>query len=151
MTYHSPIDDMFAEYGAKSVPAPQLRAQMRRDKEPSPLEKKLLEKQRLTGLYRKWKTSEARATLASEPRLRAFNRYLRSVKPQDGDELVEAIAESWLPDSPQNVRVYALRMVDRHCNRLNLRLGNEVLDDPLPPETSIYFRTRDLLHAGGRA
>jgi len=151
MTYQSPHDDMFAEYGAKAIPAPQMRAQMRKDRAPSEFEKKLLEKQRLTARYRKWKTSEARATLASEPRLRAFNRYLRSVKPGQGDELIEAIAESWLPGAPQDVRIYALRMVDRHCNRLNLRLGNEVLDDPLPPETTVYFEARDLLHRGGMA
>lgn len=151
MNYQSPLDDMFVEYGARSIPAPQLRAQMLRDKEPSELEKKLLEKQRLSARYRKWKTQEARATLASEPRLRDFNRYLRTVAPQDGDELIEAVADSWLLECDQSVRVYALRMIDRHCNRLNLRLGNEPLDDPLPPETTVYFRARALLHAGGRA
>lgn len=149
MTYRSPIDDMFAEYGAKAIPAPQ-RTQIKKDVK-SALELKMEERQRLTARYRKWKTAEARATLASEPRLRAFNRYLRSVKPGQGDELIDAIAESWLPASPQDVRVYALRMIDRHCNRLNLRLGNEVLDDPMPPETSVYFMARALLHPGGRA
>jgi hypothetical protein len=151
MTYQSPFEEMFAEYGAKSIPEPQLRAQMRRDREPSELEKKLLEKQRLSARYRKWKTQEARETLASEPRLRDFNRYLRRVKPEEGDELIEAIAESWLPACPQPVRVYALRMIDRHCNRINQRLGNDILDDPLPPETTVYFKARALLHAGGRA
>lgn len=150
MTYQSPMDDLFAEYGNKAIPAPQMRAQLRKDVK-SAFEERMEEKQRLSARYRKWKTSEARATLASEPRLRAFNRYLRKIEPQDGDELIEAIAESWLPESRQDVRIYALRMVDRHCNRLNLRLGHEILDDPLPPETNVYFRARALLHTGGRA
>lgn len=152
MTYQSPIEDMFAAYGAASIPAPQRRAEMRRDdKMKSAFDLKIEEKQRLSARYRKWKTSEARATLASEPRLRDFNRYLRRVQPQDAGELIEAVATSWLPASPQDVRIYALRMIDRHCNRLNLRMGNEILDDPMPPETSVYFLAREILHAGGRA
>jgi len=152
MTYQSPHDDLFATYGAASIPAPQRRAEMRREaKTKSAFDLKMEEKHRLSARYRKWKTQEARATLASEPRLRDFNRYLRSVQPGQADELIEAIGESWLPAASQDVRIYALRMVDRHCNRLNLRMGNEVLDDPMPPETSVYFMARELLHAGGRA
>jgi hypothetical protein len=145
------IDDLFAEYGARAMPKPMQRQADRREKQKSAFEEKMEEKQRLSARYRKWKTAEARATLAAEPRLRDFSRYLRRVSPQEGDELIEAIAESWLPASPQDVRIYALRMVERHADRLNQRLGNEVLDDPLPPETSVYFRARSILHEGGRA
>lgn len=151
MNYQSPIDDMFAEYGLRAVPAREQKAALKKDRAPSAFDLRMEEKQRLSARYRKWKTGEARATLTSEPRLRAFNRYLRSVTPGEANELIDAIAESWLPASPQDVRVYALRMIDRHCNRLNQRLGNEVLDDPMPPETSVYFQARDLLHRGGRA
>jgi len=43
----------------------------------------------------------------------------------------------------------------RHCDRLNLRLGNEILDDELPPELGgppygVYFRAREILVPGGR-
>lgn len=141
----------FASYAQAAIPLAQQRRQAKAEKPKSAFDLAMEEKQRLSRAYRRWKTTEARATLASEPRLRDFNRYLRSVKPEQADELIEAIEASWLPECNQSVRIYALRMISRHCDRLNQRMGNDVLDDPLPPETSTYFRARALLHNGGRA
>lgn len=141
----------FVDYSVKAIPLAAQRKQAKEDKPKSLLDLRMEEKQRLTARYRKGKTQEARATLAAEPRLRDFNRYLRRVKPQEAGELVEAVASSWLPAAPQHVRIYGLRMCGRHCDRLNLRMGNEILDDPIPPETSTYFRIREILHRGGRA
>lgn len=150
--------DLFAAYGADKGRRDTIRdwdsqrAKHSPVKELSPLEKKLREKQRLSKAYRIWRRKEVRAILASEPRLSSFLRYLRRVTVDMADELIDAITVcEWLLHAPQPVRLFALRMIDNRCNRLNQQLGNDTLDDPLPPETSTYFRARELLHPGGKA
>lgn len=115
------------------------------------LEAKLQERQRVHARYRRWVRQVNQETLASEPRLKGFLRYLRTVKAEQADELLDAIRESWLPDSSQPVRIFALRMIAAKADKLNRSIGNEVLDDPLPPEQNVYFLARDLLHKAGRA
>lgn len=118
----------------------------------SPLEKKARERERLSRSYRAMKRRDTKAVLQSEPRLVRFLKYLRTVTAETGNELIDAIIESgWLTGAPQDVRLFALRMISARCDRINQQLGGEPLDDPLPPDTSVYFRARDLLHAGGRA
>ena len=140
----------FASYGDTAAP---IRAAPRGKpkKEPSALDLKMAEKQRLTRAYKASLRKDRLEAFTQEPRLFDFMRYLRRVRPNDADELVEAVQTSWLPASPQNVRILALRLINRHCDRLNRAIGNEALDDPLPPEKSVYFHCRDLLHAGGMA
>ena len=65
--------------------------------------------------------------------------------------MLDEVSSSWLLESMQNVRIFALRLIDRHAGRLARRAGFEALDDPLPPETNVYLRAREILHAGGRA
>lgn len=155
--------DLFAAYAAeKAPPVRQIKDwdnQRQRVaakfnggvKELSPLEKKMREKQRLSKVYRAWRRQETKAVLASEPRLAGFLRYLRTVKAETGDELLEALAAcDWLLSASHAVRIFALRMVDARCNRINQQLGFETLDDPLPPDTNIYFEAKALLYAGGR-
>jgi hypothetical protein len=121
-------------------------------KELSPLEKKMREKQRLSRAFRIWRRNETRAVLATEPRLSVFLRYLRTVTVDTGNELLEAVeACDWLLQAPQPVRIFALRMISARCDKINQMLGNDILDDPLPPDSNIYFQARDLLYAGGRA
>lgn len=143
------MSNAFSAYADEKVYTPP--RPRRRDKQPSKLDLRMEEKQRLTKAYRRWVRDCNRQAIAMEPRLVGFMRYLRTVQPGQGDELVEAVAESWLPTAPQPVRLFALRMISARCDRLNRQLGLEALDDPIPPETSVYFRARDLLHAGGRA
>lgn len=133
----------FATYGEASAP------RERKQKEPSALDLKMREKQRLHRSYKAALRKDRQEAFSTEPRLRDFMRWLR--RQDDPRELVEGVAESWLPSSTQNVRILALRLIDRHCNRLNRLAGFEALDDPLPPESNVFFRCRDLLHAGGRA
>lgn len=145
------MTDMFATYGQEAAPDRRESRAPKVVKEPSALEKKMLERQRLNKSYRLSVSKERLETLQVEPRLMDFLRYLRTVKPDDGDELIDQIRSSWLPKSVQPVRIFALRLVARHCDRLNRQVGREALDDPIPPETSVYFEARTLLHAGGRA
>ena len=133
----------FASYGMTAAP------RERAKKEPSPLDLKLREKQRLNRAYKAALRKDRLQAFTDEPRLRNFMRWLR--RQADPVELVEGVSESWLPASPQHVRILALRLIDRHCDRLNRQFGFEPLDDPLPPETNVYFRCREVLHPGGRA
>lgn len=137
----------FSSYGEANVPTRPAKPV----KGPSPLDVKQQERQRLAKSYRLWQRAHNRSVLEREPRLVGFMRYLKSVQPQDGAELIDAVKESWLPGSDQAVRIFALRMIQARCDKLNRKLGNEALDDPMPPEASIYLRAREILHAGGRA
>src|SRR5687767_12601046 len=99
----------------------------------SPLEAKMREKQRLSKSFRQWRRAEVKAVLASEPRLVGFLRYLRTIKPETGGDLIEALdACEWLKAAPLNVRIFALRMISARSDKINQSLGNEALDDPLP-------------------
>jgi hypothetical protein len=150
------MNDLFAAYATQAIPLSQQRKQAKQEaaaaKPLSAFDEKMLEKQRLSRAYRIWRRGQTKEILAGEPRLARFLRYLRTVTAETGDELLEAIAVSdWLRSAPESVRVFALRMIDARCNRINRTFGNEALDDPLPPETNIYLRARDILYAGGRA
>lgn len=142
----------FTEYALEAIPPAVQRRQSRQEAKPeSALDKKMAEKQRLTRAYKLWQRKVREDTLLEEPRLRDFMRYLRTVQPEQADELLEQVRGSWLMDASQAVRIFALRLIARHSDRLNRRAGNEALDDPMPPETSVYFEAREMLHAGGRA
>ena len=136
------VMDMFAHYAAQAIPASVQRKQAKAENPPSALELKMLEKQRLSRAYRASRRVINKETLADEPRLLAFARYLKKADPA---ELVEAISQSWLPTAPENVKHYALRLVTARCDKINRSLGFEALDDPLPPETSTFFKARAAL------
>ena len=145
------MTDLFSKYGAEKSRerAPQKSVI---DKPLSPLELKMREKQRLSKAFRKWRRSENQAILTGEPRLRDFMKYIRTVDVTNGGELIDALdACQWMRSASLNVRIFALRMISARCDQINRRLGNEAFDDPIPPDTGIYFLARDRLHEGGRA
>lgn len=148
------MSDLFSSYASEAIPPAVQRKQAQREadamKPLSALEKKMAERQRLSRAYRIWKRQWRTDQLTAEPRLRDFMRYLRTVRPATGGELLEAIAGSWLVKAARDVRLFALELVSRHCDRINRQLGFEALDDPMPPQTSLYFEARELLHKGGR-
>lgn len=142
----------FLDHAAVSIPAPVRRKQEHEEKPLSALELKMREKQRLSKAFKAWRRQVVKETMAAESRLTGFLRYLRTVTAETGHELIDAIeASEWLPVAPQPVRIFALRMIDARANRINQQLGNSILDDPIPPETNVYFEARRLLHPGGRA
>lgn len=149
------MSDLFSAYASEAIPQSVQRQQARREAEAakplSELEKKMQERQRLSRAYRAWKRQWRADQLTAEPRLRDFMRYLRSVTPGTGGELIEAIRTSWLAAAARDVRLFALELVTRRCDRINRSMGFEPLDDPMPPQTSLYFQCRDILHKGGRA
>jgi len=117
---------------------------------PSELDKMEAEKQRLSRAYLAQNRADAKAILLQEPRLKTFRRYLKTVGAADADMLLDDIRQSWLPAAPVDVRIAALRLVEARCQRIRLSVGLNALDDPLPPETNVYFEAKDLLYAGGR-
>jgi hypothetical protein len=144
------MTDPFAAYAETAAPAIPDRRADRLRKNPSALDLKMAEKSRLTKAYRIMKRAERIEILANEPRLLGFMRYLRSVGPEDGGELLEALgASDWLPKAPQSVRGFALQRIARRQDKIKLMLGLVPLDDPLPPETSVFFEAQKLLRAGG--
>lgn len=141
----------FLQHGEATARRSAPPRQVKQERAPSPIEKKMLEKQRLSRSFRAWRRAEVKRILAEEPRLGGFLRFLRRVTAETGDELLESLATcDWLRAAPQPVRIFALRMISIRCDRINRGLGNAALDDPVPPETSIYFEARQLLHEGGR-
>lgn len=146
------MTDPFANYGLEAAPARTADPRAaRKTKAPSALDRKMAERNRVSAQYRALKRIERTKTLAQEPRLRDFLKYLRRVGPEDGDEMVEAVAESWLPKATADVRYFALHLIGRRSDKIRQSLGLSPLDDPLPPETNAFFRAREILVPGGRS
>lgn len=146
------MSDLFSAYG--EAQAPPRRAPRGQRKAPASLQEvkplsafdqKMEEKERLSRRYRAAKRADAKRVLASEPRLPRFLRYLRTVTAETAGELVEAVRTSWLLECDSDVRLFALRMVDARANKINRQFGIGALDDPLPPETSVFFRVKEVL------
>lgn len=142
--------DTFASYGETAAPVFADPRANRRKKNPSQLDLKMEERARLSKAYRALKRLERIEILKAEPRLLNFMRYLRSVGADQADELLEAIANSdWLMTAPQVVRAFALSRIGRRQEKIRLMLGLIPLDDPMPPETSLFFEAQKLLRQGG--
>lgn len=139
----------FEQYAAEKAPViPDSRAN-RRKKNPSALDLKMEEKQRLTKAYLATRRARRAELLEQEPRLRDLIKYLRKLGPEDGDELIEAVRESWLMRASQEIRLFALELVGRCESRIKLAIGLVPLDDPVPPETSVFFEVQGLLRKAG--
>jgi len=144
------MTDAFAAYAEVAAPVIPDRRADRRKKDPSALDLKMEERARLSKAYKALKRLERIEILKSEPRLLNFMRYLRSVGPDQADELLGAIAASdWLLTAPQSVRAFALSRIARRQEKIRLMLGLVPLDDPMPPETSLFFEAQKLLRQGG--
>ncbi|QDZ07473.1 hypothetical protein FPZ24_08245 [Sphingomonas panacisoli] len=148
------MTDAFASYGEAAAPIFTDPRANRRKKDPSALDLKMEEKGRLLKAYKAMRRKLRIEILAEEPRLLNLMRYLRSVGPDDGDELLAAIgACDWLMTAPQNVRAFALERIRRREDKIKLMMGERPLDDPLPPElggrTTVFFEAQKLLRKGG--
>lgn len=144
------MTDAFELYGETAAPVVPDRRADRRKKAPSALDLKMEEKQRLTRAYKALKRAERVEILQEQPRLLDFMRYLHSVTADQADELLDAIAASdWLMRAPQRIRGFALSRIARRQEKLLLLHGRVPLDDPMPPETSVFFEAQRLLRTGG--
>ncbi len=60
------------------------------------------------------------------------------------------LAASFLPRAHPDVRAIALRMIAQRADRIRIERGDQPLDDPAPPQTSVFIEARRLLQADGR-
>lgn len=104
------------------------------------LEAKQAEKGRLALRYRAGARAEFRAQCQQEPLLRTFRRdFGRAAQP------LLFLADHPLRFAPMDIRRAVLRQIDRHAAKVRRRLGLAILDDPLPPQTNVFFVARELL------
>ncbi|CAK0767854.1 hypothetical protein WCLP8_4170005 [uncultured Gammaproteobacteria bacterium] len=74
------------------------------------------------------------------PRVRAMMAWVRTLGPDDADELVEVVAgEDWLLAAPAEVRFVALHLIAEEICRIRRQAGLPELDDPLPGEPDTAF------------
>ena len=130
------MTDPFASYGATAAPKQfPKRGRNREVFAPSALEKKQAEKQRLSKAYRIDQRKRNAEIMMREPRLKGFMRYLKTIGPDDGDDLIEQVRISWLRESDDEVKTFAKAMITARCDKIaRVCFGREPLDDPLPPE-----------------
>ena len=75
------------------------------------------------------------------PRVRALVAWVKTLGPDDADELVEVVAgEDWLLTAPQEVRLAALRLIGDEIARIRRGTGLPEFDDPLPDQPETVFQ-----------
>ncbi len=75
------------------------------------------------------------------PRVRALVAWVKTLGPDDADELVEVVAgEDWLLEASQQVRFAALQLIDEQICRIRREAGLAEFDDPLPDEPESAFQ-----------
>ena len=80
---------------------------------------------------------------AREPRLMDMRKAIRRTRTPA--QALSLLAESWARRADPEIRDQVLRQIDRHANRMARLSGRPVLDDPLPPQTNVYFIAREML------
>ena len=65
--------------------------------------------------------------------------------PDDGEAMVETVRQAATMFAGRETRFLLTRVVAEACARINRKLDREPLDDPLPPETSVFLDCRELL------
>lgn len=143
----------FLDYGLERATKVRARPELFNGgvKTPTPLEAKLQERQRLSTAYKIWKRKERRRILEAEPRLLGFLKFVRKMEANNADELIDAISVcDWLLNADQETRIFALNLIQKRADRINLLLGLPVFSDPMPPATNVYLECRKLLGSRGR-
>ena len=75
------------------------------------------------------------------PRVRAMVAWIKTLGPDDADELVEVVTgEDWLLAAPQEVRFAALQLIGEQICRIRREAGLLEFDDPLPDEPENAFQ-----------
>ena len=110
---------------------------------PKTLQEKQDEKGRLAKQYLANKRAQWKAFCALEPRILVFQRDVRRM--ESPSAILAYVRASWVMDAPAEARVYALRIIDKHANRMALAAGGQILSDPLPPKRNLYMVAKELL------
>lgn len=110
---------------------------------PVALQEKQQERARLLKAYnasRRAKWEEAKTRF---PEIEDFADRLRTCITPEGT--INYVKRHVIMSAPKDIRYIALRIIDKHCNKRALASGGQELDDPLPPQTSVFFVCKDLL------
>lgn len=110
---------------------------------PQTLQDKQDEKNRLMKAFRAARRQEWAELTEQEPRLIEFKKALRTMR--EPAQVLSYVSESWVREAPEKVRRAALRLVGKHCDREKRFAGRPVFDDPLPPDTNVYFTIKGML------
>ena len=107
------------------------------------LEQKQAMQARLAKAYTAKQRQKWQELIEKEPRILALRTAIgRTRTPQ---ELLAGIADCWVRFADLEARYAALRLIDKHCNKMARFAGRAVLDDPLPPATNCYLTAREML------
>ncbi|CAK0740054.1 conserved hypothetical protein [Azospirillaceae bacterium] len=75
------------------------------------------------------------------PRVRALVAWVKTLGPDDANELIDVVAgEDWLLSASQEVRLAALRLIGEQIGRIRRAAGLLEFDDPLPGEPETAFQ-----------
>lgn len=107
------------------------------------LQEKQDEKGRLSRAYKARKREQWKALFEQEPRLADFKKALR--REENPARILKRLQGSWIMSAPDDVRYAALQIIDAHANRMILRRGGQILDDPLPPKRNLFLVAREML------
>jgi len=112
----------------------------------SATDKRLEDAARQYRLYRAAKRRQYEDLFADPvhgEQLRKFRATLNHFGPGDAERMIAFVADSnyaWLRNAPPDIRHAALEMVDARIQRIRVRLGVPVFDDPLPGEPDDVFQ-----------
>lgn len=105
--------------------------------------KRYEESDRLFKGYKAWQKEWYATTLSlCPPEMMKILRYVRSMPDSAEDDFLQRVTNlDWLMNGHSDIRILLLRVI---AKRMDERDG--VLDDPLPPETNMYFEAKRILN-----
>lgn len=105
--------------------------------------KRYEEQDRLLVGFKGWREEWFANTLAlCPPEMMKILRYVRSMPDSAEDDFLRRIVTvEWLMNGHPDIRMMLLRVIAR---RMDERDG--ILNDPLPPETNMFFKARQILN-----
>ena len=71
--------------------------------------------------------------------------WLKRTGPDDGEAIVETVTQAAGLFKGPDARRMILQAVDKASCRIRRKLGLRELDDPLPPETNVFFECQEIL------
>lgn len=110
---------------------------------PKTLEEKQAEKGRLAKQHRANKRAAWAAMCESEPRILELQKDVRAMR--SPAEILAYLRASWIMEASPDARLYALRIVNAHADKMVRQSGGEALSDPLPPTRNLFIAVRELL------
>lgn len=107
------------------------------------LEQKQREKSRLLKAFRAQRKHDWLELVAREPRIKQFWSDLKKI--DSPANVLVYLADSWVRFADPELRYAALRLVNKHCEKQGRYVGQQILDDPMPPATNVFLTAREML------